>query len=127
MPPPEWPQQAFNAFANPYIQIPPIKIPNEMLPTIIVAQLVKIWDRYSNYISEAYNILDDRIRYYLDTYYIVAIKQSQFHIVFLSMLSSQTKDYFVYNINQNLKFAEIYNLMKIKFDTKINKAQYYTD
>lgn len=35
-------QQLFNTFANPYIQIPPIKVPNEMLPATIVAQFIKI-------------------------------------------------------------------------------------
>ncbi len=59
--PPEWPQQAFNASANPYTQIPPIKVPNEMLPATIVAQFVMIWDRNSNYTGKAYDILDDKI------------------------------------------------------------------
>ncbi len=98
-----------------------------MLPVTIVAQFVKIWDRNSNYIGETYNILDDKIRYFLDTYYIVAIKQSQFHAVFSSILSGRTKDYFVYNVNQNLTFAEMYNQMKMKFDTEVNKCQYHTN
>ena len=98
-----------------------------MLPATIVAQFVKIWDKNSNYTGEAYDILDDKIRYFLDTCYTVAIKQSQFHAVFSSILSSRAKDYFVYNVNRNLTFAEMYNQMKTKFDTEINKAQYHTD
>ena len=45
--------------------------------------------------------------------------------MFLSILSGRAKDYFVYNINRNLIFAEIYNQIKRKFDTKVNKAQYH--
>lgn len=47
--------------------------------------------------------------------------------MFLSILSGQAKDYFVYNVNQNLTFIEIYNQIKTKFDTKVNKAQYHTN
>lgn len=57
----------------------------------------------------------------------IAIKQLQFHAVFLFILSGQAKDYFVYNVNRNLIFAEIYTKMKTKFDIKVNKAQYYIE
>lgn len=70
--------------------------------------------------------MDNKIQYFLDIYYTVVIKQFQFHNVFLSILSGQAKDYFVYNVNKYLTFAEIYNLIKTKFDIKINKAQYHT-
>ena len=127
IPPADLPQQPFNASANPYTQIPPIRVPNEILPATIVAQFVKIWDKNSNYTGEAYDILDDKIRYFLDTCYTVAIKESQFYAVFSSILSGRAKDYFVYNVNQNLTFAGMYNRMKTKFDTEVNKAQYHTD
>ena len=80
-----------------------------------------------NYIGKAYDILDNKIRYFLNICYIVAIKESQFHAVFASILSVRAKDYFVYNVNQNLTFAEMYNQMKTKFDTEVNKAQYHID
>lgn len=35
------PQQFFNTFANSYVQILPIKVPNKMLSLIIVAQFIK--------------------------------------------------------------------------------------
>ncbi len=98
-----------------------------MLPTTIIAQFVKIWDRNSNYIGKVYDILDDKIQYFLNICYTVAIKQSQFQAVYLFILSGWAKDYFVYNVNQNLTFAEMYNQIKMKFDKKVNKAQYHTD
>ena len=55
------PQQPFNTSANLYIQISPIKMTNKMLPTIIVAQFIKIWDKNLKYIEEEYNILDNKI------------------------------------------------------------------
>lgn len=98
-----------------------------MLPTTIVAQFVKIWDKNSNYIKETYDILDNKIGYFFNICYTVDIKQSQFYTMFSSILSGQAKDYFVYNVKQNLAFAEMYNQMKTKFDTEVNKVQYHID
>lgn len=67
------------------------------------------------------------IRYFLNICCIVTIKESQFYTMLSSILSGQIKDYFVYNINQKLTFAEIYIKIMIKFDIEVNKAQYYTD
>lgn len=75
-----------------------------------------------NYIDEVYNIFDNKIQFFLDIYYIIAIKQLQFYAVFLSILLGQAKDYFIYNINQNQIFAKIFIKKKIKFDIKVNKA-----
>ena len=112
---------------NPYTQIPPLQVPNEMLPATIVGQFVKIWNKESNYTGEPYDILDDKVRYFLDTCCTVGIGQTQFHAVFSSILSGRAKDYFVYNINRNWTFADMYNSMKMHFDTEVNKAQYHTD
>ena len=76
IPLPDWPQQAFNAYENPYTQILPIKVPNKILPVTILAQFIKIWDKNSNYTSKAYDILDNKIRYFLNKCYTVTIKQS---------------------------------------------------
>lgn len=65
-----------------------MKIPNKILPAIIVAQFIKIWDKSSNYTGEAYDILDNKMLYFFDIYYIVAITQSQFYAVVLSILFS---------------------------------------
>ena len=51
-----------------------MKMPNEMLPATIVAKFVKIWDKNSNYTSKAYDIFDDKIQYFLDIYYTLALK-----------------------------------------------------
>ena len=75
-----------------------MKVPNKMLPLTIVAQFVKIWDKNSNYIGEEYNTLNDKIRYFLDICCTIAIKQSQFHVVFMSYLSGRAKDYFVLQV-----------------------------
>ena len=97
-------------------------MPNEILLATIIAQFIKIWDRNSNHTGEEYDILEDKIRYFFITCYTVAIKQSQFYALLLSILSDRTKDYIVYNVNRNLTFAKIYNQMKTKFDTEVNKA-----
>lgn len=60
-----------------------------MFLTTMIAQFVKIWNKNSNYIREAYNILDNKIRYFIDIYYTVTIKQSQFYAMFSSILMGQ--------------------------------------
>lgn len=100
---------------------------NKILTTTIVAQFVEIWDKKLNYTSKVYDILDDKIRYFFDICYIVAIKQSQFHALLSSILWGRAKDYFFYNAHRNLTFAEMYTKMKTKFDTEVNKAQYHTE
>ena len=97
-----------------------------MLAATIIVQFVKIWNKNLNYIGKTYNILDTKIWYFFDKCYTVVIKQSQFYAVFSSILSSRAKNYFVYNINQNLIFAEMYTKIK-KFDTEVIKAQYHID
>lgn len=93
-----------------------------MLPATIVVQFIKIWNKNLNYIDKAYDIFDDKIQYFFNICYTTVVKQYQFYIIFLSILSGQVKDYFVYNINQNMTFAKIYSKINIKFDIKVNKA-----
>lgn len=99
-----------------------MKIPNKILSTIIIAQFVKIWDKNLNYIGKTYDIFNDKIWYFLDLYCIIVIKQSKFHAIFSLILTDQTKDYFVYNVNWNITFAEMYTKIKTKGYTKVNKA-----
>ena len=66
IPPPDWSQQAFNAYENLYIQISPIKVPSKMLSATIIAQFVKIWDKNLNYNDKVYDILDDKFWYFFD-------------------------------------------------------------
>ena len=75
-----------------------MKVSNKMLLATIVAQFVKIWNKNSNYIGKAYDILDDKIQYFLKTYCTVAIQQLQFHVVFMSISSGRVKDYFVLQV-----------------------------
>lgn len=42
-----------------------------MLPTTIIAQSVNIWDEILNYIGKVYNILDNKIGYFFDSYYTI--------------------------------------------------------
>ena len=58
-----------------------------MLLATIIVQFIKIRDKHSNYTCEVCNIFDDIIQYFLNKCYIVAIKQSQFIIIVLLILS----------------------------------------
>lgn len=70
-----------------------------MLLATIVAQFVKIWDENSNYNGKIYNILCNKIWYFLNIYYLIAIKQLEFYTIFIFIPLSQARDYFVSNIN----------------------------
>lgn len=68
--------------------------------------MIKISDKNLTYTSKIYDIFDDKHSYFLDIYNTIAIKQLKFYEIFLSILFSKTKDYFISNINQNMRFVK---------------------
>ncbi|KAM4067357.1 DUF1421 multi-domain protein [Hirsutella rhossiliensis] len=83
--------------------------------------------RSRNYSGDAYDILDDKIRYFLDACLTASIKPSQFHALFSNILTKRAKNFFVHQASRDSTFAEMYQKMKQHFDTEVNKQQYHTD
>ncbi|RKF76993.1 hypothetical protein GcM3_075035, partial [Golovinomyces cichoracearum] len=50
-----------------YYTIPPISVPNSDIDDYTWHQFNKKWDKSQNYTGKAYDILDDKIRYFLHT------------------------------------------------------------
>ncbi|XP_044717348.1 uncharacterized protein HRG_08856 [Hirsutella rhossiliensis] len=110
-----------------YRTVPPVQVPNEDLDPAIANQFSKLWDRKLNYSGDAYDILDDKIRYFLDACLTASIKPSQFHALFSNILTKRAKNFFVHQVSRDSTFAEMYQKMKQHFDTEVNRQQYHTD
>ncbi|KAF4471164.1 Ribonuclease H [Fusarium albosuccineum] len=112
---------------SPYRQIPPKDTPSEMLPATILTQFVKIWRKEMNYTGEAYDILDEKVRYFLNVCSNVGIKETQFHAAFTNILDKKALEYYSYHMQPNMTFAEMYWTLRNHFDTEVNREHYYTD
>ncbi|KJZ72275.1 hypothetical protein HIM_01308 [Hirsutella minnesotensis 3608] len=110
-----------------YRIVPPVQVPNEDLDPAIANQFSKLWDRKLNYSGDVYDILDDKIRYFLDACLTAGIKPSQFHALFSNILTKRAKNFFVHQVSRDSTFAEMYQKMKQHFDTEVNRQQYHTD
>ncbi|KAM4059601.1 hypothetical protein HRG_014117 [Hirsutella rhossiliensis] len=110
-----------------YRTVPPVQVPNEDLDPAIANQFSKLWDRKLNYSGDAYDILDDKIRYFLDACLTASIKPSQFHALLSNILTKRAKNFFVHQVSRDSTFAEMYQKMKQHFDTEVNRQQYHTD
>ncbi|KAM4062780.1 hypothetical protein HRG_007600 [Hirsutella rhossiliensis] len=104
-----------------------LQVPNEDLDPAIANQFSKLWDRKLNYSGDAYDILDDKIRYFLDACLTASIKPSQFHALLSNILTKRAKNFFVHQVSRDSTFAEMYQKMKQHFDTEVNRQQYHTD
>lgn len=110
-----------------YSTLPPTRVNNGNLDPNAAATFGKLWQKENNYTGDAYDILDDKIRYFLDVCRTVQIQPDQFHAVFSMILTGKAKEYFIYQVDRRLTFADMYTKMKMHFDTEVNRQQYHTD
>lgn len=110
-----------------YHTIPPIPVDNEELDNYLWNQFNKRWDKSQNYTGKAYDILDDKVLYFLDTCLSTHILPSQFHSVFSIVLSDKAKTFFLYEIKKGITFAAMYKQVKQHFDTEVNHRTYLQD
>lgn len=122
-------QQKVNRNDPAYYTIPPISTPNSDIDDYTWNQFNKKWDKSQNYSGKAYDILDDKIRYFLNICLAAHILPSQFHAVFPTILTGKAKTFFLYEVSQdiNISFAIMYMKIKKHFDTEINHRIYYQD
>ncbi|XP_044714467.1 uncharacterized protein HRG_11960 [Hirsutella rhossiliensis] len=94
-----------------YRTVPPVQVPNEDLDPAIANQFSKLWDRKLNYSGDAYDILDDKIRYFLDACLTAA--SNRHNSTLCSQISSRrAKNFFVHQVSRDSTFAEMYQKMK---------------
>ena len=110
-----------------YRRLPPAKVEEEPLLPHLVERFIKIWNKDMNYTGEPYDILDDKIRYFMQTCKAIQILPTQFHGVFPHILSKRAQEYYLHNVDPSLPFAETYERLKMHFDTEVNRQQYHTD
>lgn len=112
---------------DPYRQIPPRQKPNEMLPATVLAQFAKLWRKEMNYTGEVYNLLDEKVRYFLNTCANIGIRESQFHAAFNYILDGAALDFYSYQMSPRMTFAEMYWALHHHFETEVNREHYHSD
>ncbi|KAF4466699.1 hypothetical protein FALBO_6436, partial [Fusarium albosuccineum] len=112
-------------YVDPYREIPPRQVPNEMLPATTLAQFAKIWRKEMNYTGEVYNILNEKVRYFLNTCSNVGIKETQFHAAFNHILDGAALDYYSHEMRPAMTFAEMYWALHNHFETEVNREHYH--
>lgn len=113
-----------------YNQLPPVSIENTAPEPQAVATFAKLWDTKYAYSGAAYDVLDDKIRYFMTRARIAHIKPSQLHALVPMMLIGRAGDWFISQIGSQAvtpTFTEIYAQLKKHFDTEINRHAYYND
>ncbi|RKF75926.1 hyporthetical protein [Golovinomyces cichoracearum] len=101
-----------------YRMIPPKCVANQPLDAAKLTTFVRIWDKAYNYTGEPYDILDDKVRYFLDTCFAAQIKTSQFYAVFSMALARRANEYYLANVDSAVTFRDMYNKIKMHFDTE---------
>jgi hypothetical protein len=112
---------------NPYREIPPRRYPNKPLPLTVRTQFIKMVEKDMRYIGEAYDVIDDKVKLFLDLCYSAEIQPSQFHAVFSHVLAGHAREYYVTKCDREFTFDVVYQRLKTNFDTDVNKKQYHTD
>jgi len=110
-----------------YMRLPPAEHPNELCPSTAAAHFSKLWDREFCYTGERYDILDDKVRFFLDACFMAGLRQGQLHFVFPLALSGRARVFFLHQIDRGSTFAQMYKRLKSHFDTETNQAKYLTD
>ncbi|RKF82964.1 integrase and RNaseH domain-containing protein, partial [Golovinomyces cichoracearum] len=90
-----------------YLTIPPKHVSNQPLDAAKVTTFVRIWDKSYNYTGEPYDILDEKVRYFLDICFAAQVKPSQFYAVFSMALAKRAKDYYLANVDSTATSRDI--------------------
>ncbi|EED18930.1 hypothetical protein TSTA_126380 [Talaromyces stipitatus ATCC 10500] len=90
-------------------------------------KFTKAWDKTKNYLGDLYDILDDKVRIFLQLCRLTEIQLSQCWAVFPEMLSGRAETYYMHHVNPDASFAQMYWAIKSYFDTESNHALYYQD
>ncbi|KAI0993883.1 hypothetical protein K3495_g14301 [Podosphaera aphanis] len=112
---------------NPYITLPPEPTINEDLDPHVLTQFAKLWDKGKMYTGEPYDILDDKLRIFLNICKFLKIRPGQFHAALPRILKGRAETYYLHFIGPEASFALAYMKLKAHFDTEINHNTYYTD
>jgi hypothetical protein len=89
---------------NPYRTLPPHRHKNERLDTSLMTTFIKMFEKDKKYTRQPYDLLDDKLKIFLDICYHVQIGPGQFHAVFPRILAGNAEDYYINYINRDDDF-----------------------
>jgi hypothetical protein len=112
---------------DPYFDLPPQDIPNEILDLRSATNFSKGWREENMYRGGLYDVLDDTVRIFLKACLNAQIEPSQFHTVFPRILAGRAERYYVSRVTTKDTFAMAYFKMKDHFDTDANHQLYFKD
>ncbi|CAD6502171.1 BgTH12-02410 [Blumeria graminis f. sp. triticale] len=110
-----------------YNDLPPRDVQNERVDANTQTSFIKLWNRNQNYTGEAYDLLDNKVRYFLRICYNLSIPVQYFHGLFSHILDGEAQAFYLSYVPKDDTFYNQYTKMKYHFDTEINHHQYYTD
>ncbi|EED11959.1 hypothetical protein TSTA_000370 [Talaromyces stipitatus ATCC 10500] len=110
-----------------YIKVLPNEYGRQPVDSQLAMKFTKAWDKTKNYSGELYNILDDKVRIFLQLCWLTEIQLSQCWAVFPEMLSGRAETYYMHHVNPDASFAQMYWAIKSYFDTESNHTLYYQD
>jgi hypothetical protein len=83
---------------SPYTKIPPSSYPNKPGNQQLASVFAKIWKLSDDYTGNVYDVLDDKVRYFLRICYSLDILYDQFAAVFPAILSGRARHYFLHKV-----------------------------
>jgi hypothetical protein len=75
-----------------YQSVPPLEFANQPLDPSTAAIFGKLWDKAYCYTGEPYDVLDDKIRHFMEAAKMAQIRPSQLHAVFSMILAKRAKE-----------------------------------
>lgn len=112
---------------DPYKTLPPRRVPNQPLEPQRITQFSKAWDRKNKWTGKPYDLLDDKLRIFLNLCHYSGIEPDQFHAVLPRILTDRAERYYINYIGTRDDFATAYEKLKTHFETDTNRQLYYHD
>jgi hypothetical protein len=87
----------------------------------------KTWGNQSRWSGEPYDLLDDKLKVFLNICYFCDVTPYQFWAVFPRILSGRAQDYYISHVDIDDTFQQAYSKLTDHFVTETNRRQYYHD
>ncbi|KAI1002729.1 hypothetical protein K3495_g5471 [Podosphaera aphanis] len=84
----------FDRYYDPHSTLPPIDFPNQRLDPAKSTQFVRMYEKASKYTGEPYDLLDDKMKIFLNVCFHIDIESSQFHAVFPRILTGRAEHFY---------------------------------
>lgn len=110
-----------------YSTLPPHPYSNKRLDVNKISQFTKTYDKENKYTGDPYDLIDDKMRIFLNLCYYMDIQLGQFYALFSRILTKQAETFYTYYVGTQCDIYQAYMNVQIYFDTEVNYSHYYTD